>query len=332
MSAAASSPFALRADHLTKHYSRGLRAEPVRALEDLTLSVSEGTVFGLLGPNGAGKTTLIKILLGVTHATSGRAELFGRTVTDYMARQVVGYLPESHRFPQHLTPAQLLDLSGALADVPAAERRIRARRLLDRVHMNEWTNTPIKKFSKGMMQRTGLAAALMANPRLVLLDEPTDGVDPVGRVEIRDLVLEMKQQGVTVFVNSHLLSEVERVCDRVAVLTRGRLITEGAVEELTTMRSEYVVQCTGDVNLHATFLREKGFNADASAEGLVVRLPEPEQINAVIDALRGGGISVVSLAPRRTSLEDVFMQLVTADGPSPVGGAQSAATQKGGVA
>ena len=188
--------------------------------------------------------------------------------------------------------------------------------------MNEWTNTPIKKFSKGMMQRTGLAAALMANPRLVLLDEPTDGVDPVGRVEIRDLVLEMKQQGVTVFVNSHLLSEVERVCDRVAVLSRGKLITEGAVDELTTMRSEYVIQAAGDLNLHAAYLREHGFDASATADGLVVRLPDPARINGVIDALRGAGIAVVSLAPRHTSLEDVFMRLVTTDGASPVGGAQ----------
>ncbi len=323
---------ALQADQLTKHYARGLRAEPVRALEELTLAVPEGTVFGLLGPNGAGKTTLIKILLGVTHATRGRAELFGRPVSDYRARQVVGYLPESHRFPQHLTPTQLLDLSGALADMPAAERRDRARVLLDRVHMNEWANTPVKKFSKGMMQRTGLAAALMARPRLVLLDEPTDGVDPVGRVEIRDLVLELKQQGVTVFVNSHLLSEVERVCDRVAVLSRGRMVTEGAVDELTTMRTEYVVQAAGDLNLHAAFLRERGFAADATGEGLVVRLPEPDHINAVIDALRGAGVSLVALSPRRTSLEDVFMQLVTSGGTAPVGGSMSATPPAGGAA
>jgi ABC-2 type transport system ATP-binding protein len=277
------------------------------------LRVPQGQIFGLLGPNGAGKTTLVKILLGITHLTSGAARLLGVPVGRPASRQEVGYLPESHRLPGHQTPRQFLDFTGALARVPASVRRVRAEELLAQLRMDAWARTPMKKFSKGMLQRVGIAAALMPSPRLLVLDEPTDGVDPVGRVEIRDLVLRLRQAGTTVFINSHLLSEVERISDRVAILSRGRLVTEGSVDELTVLRSEYVVQCAGDPQPFVARLTAAGFPARLESDGLHVRLTAPEDINAVIDLLRNWRVSLIAVTPRRTSLEDVFMQTLAGD-------------------
>src|SRR6056297_1032838 len=200
---------------------RSVFGADIDALHPLDLTVEQGEIFGLLGPNGAGKTTLVKLLLGIAIPSGGEGRLLGRSVREPEAREAVGFLPESHRFPDYLTAAQVLDHYGRIAGVDADERARRIPDLLNRVRMGKWADTRVRKFSKGMMQRLGLAQALLGAPDLLFLDEPTDGVDPVGRREIRDLLLDISREGTTIFLNSHLLSEGEQICTRVAILKAG---------------------------------------------------------------------------------------------------------------
>ena len=229
---------------LSKTYRSPFRRADVQALSGLSLQVAPGEIFGLLGPNGAGKTTLVKSLLGIVHPTSGAASLFGVPVGRPEARRRVGFLPEHHRFPPFLTAEAMLHLYGRLSGVEAATRKRQIPELLERVQMGRWRSAKIKTFSKGMMQRAGLAQALLGSPDLLFLDEPTDGVDPVGRREIRDVLVELSREGKTIFLNSHLLSEVEQVCTRVAILKGGRLVREGTVGELTAVEKVYELSAT----------------------------------------------------------------------------------------
>ena len=218
---------------LQKTYREGLGGRAVRALAGIDLAVQPGELFGLLGPNGAGKTTTVKILLGLTHPTSGSASLLGMPVSDPESRRRVGYLPEGHRFPGYLTARQTLSVFGRMSGVAPASLASRIPALLHGVKLSEWMDVKVKKFSKGMTQRLGLAAALVHEPEVLLLDEPTDGVDPVGRREIRDLLKAEAAKGRAILLNSHLLSEIELTCDRVAVLRKGVVAAMGTVEELT---------------------------------------------------------------------------------------------------
>ncbi len=290
----------------------------VEALKPLDLDVAEGEIFGLLGPNGAGKTTLVKLLLGIVRPSGGEGRLFGRDILDPAARQAIGFLPESHRFPSYLTAAQTLDHYARVAGVDTANREQRIPELLERVRMAKWADTRVRKFSKGMMQRLGLAQALMNDPNLLFLDEPTDGVDPVGRREIRDLLLEISADGTTIFLNSHLLSEVEQVCTRVAILKEGNLARIGSVDELTAQDRTYELRCTPlpdtlDADLHALFHEAAAANG-ASDEALVryrLAVQDRAHLNAVLDALRVAAVEIESVQPLRQSLEDFFVEVVT---------------------
>jgi ABC-2 type transport system ATP-binding protein len=213
---------AIHVDRLRKRFGAG--PAQVDALCGISLRVEPGEIYGLLGRNGAGKTTLVRILLDLVRPTAGKARILGRPSREVAARAAVGYLPEDHRFPEYQTGEGTLLLQGALAGLPARARKARARELLGLVGLDRAGRQKVRAYSKGMKQRLGLAQALVGDPQLVLLDEPTDGVDPVGRAEIRDLLLSLKRSGKTVFLNSHLLSEVERLCDRVAILERGALV------------------------------------------------------------------------------------------------------------
>ena len=300
----------IEAQGLRKVYRSRWRGRSVAALDGLDLRVEPGEVFGLLGPNGAGKTTTVKILLGLTHPSAGEARLFGRPSSDPESRRRVGYLPEGHRFPGYLTARQTLSIFGRMSGMDRAALDRRAPALLERVRLSDWADVRVKKFSKGMTQRLGLAAALVHDPDVLLLDEPTDGVDPVGRREIRDLLQEEAARGKAILLNSHLLSEIERMCSRVAVLRAGRLAAEGSIEELTAGGSRYRLVASGvDERLLAAF-RETGATIERVNGHFDLTARDVDHVNALVDRLRAGGGKLQELSPVRSSLEDVFVGLV----------------------
>jgi ABC-2 type transport system ATP-binding protein len=307
----------IEATGLSKVYTARFGSRRVTALAGIDLQVEQGQVFGLLGPNGAGKTTTVKILLGLTHPTAGEARLLGRRASDPESRRRVGYLPEGHRFPGYLTARQTLSTFGRMSGMERSVLRHRSAELLERVGLADWADVRVKKFSKGMTQRLGLAAALVHDPEVLLLDEPTDGVDPVGRREIRDLLQEEARRGKTVLLNSHLLSEIERTCDRVAVLRSGRVAASGRIEELTASGSRYKLVATGiDDALIAAF-RETGASVERINGHFDLSAKDLDHVNALVDRLRAAGGKLQELTPMRSSLEDVFVDLVREGQPSP---------------
>jgi ABC-2 type transport system ATP-binding protein len=224
----------------------------VHALQGVSMQVRRGEVFGLLGPNGAGKSTLVKIMMTVVRPTTCVGTILGRPVGEKAILARVGYLPENHRFPRYLTGRQTLEFFGALSKVDRPARRRRSAELLDTVGMTAWADRKIATYSKGMAQRNGLAQAMMGDPDLILLDEPTDGVDPVGRRDIRDVILRLREQGRSIFINSHLLSELEMICDRVAILVKGQVARQGTLDELTVAKQRYEVEVEANEDAAAT--------------------------------------------------------------------------------
>ncbi|MES3630126.1 MAG: ABC transporter ATP-binding protein [Longimonas sp.] len=307
---------AIAVDGLCKTYRSGLfRNKTVEALRGIDLTVGRGHVFGLLGPNGAGKTTLVKILLGIVHPTAGDAHLFDVPATRAEARTRVGYLPEKHTFPGLLTATQMLDLYGRMGRVSTAERATRIPELLEKVGLSAQADRKINTFSKGMLQRVGIAQALLNNPDLLFLDEPTDGVDPVGRRDIRDLLVWLRDEGTTIFINSHLLSEVEKVCGEVAIMNEGELVRQGGIGQLTSVEREYRITCTP--------LPDSLPGAAASQMMRVDEAPAPEleqwrvaaetrtDLNALLDTLRSHNVELEAVEPVRRSLEDYFIDVVS---------------------
>jgi ABC-2 type transport system ATP-binding protein len=311
-------PLAISVSDLSKTYRTGLFGRSsVRALDGVSLNVQEGAIFGLLGPNGAGKTTLVKILLGLVHPSAGTAELFGQPAQRPAARERIGFLPENHRFPGFLTAEQTLHVYGRMANVPGDPRTDRIAALLDQVGLGDRRDTKVKTFSKGMLQRLGLAQALLNDPDLLFLDEPTAGVDPVGRRGIRDLVLELRDAGATIFLNSHLLSEVEKVCSQIAILREGQLVRKGTIEELTAVERVYDLTATpipdavtDDVALDAS---PEEAPADPDLHRYRVRAEDRASLNAVLDRLRSADVEIESITPLRRSLEDYFIDVVDED-------------------
>jgi ABC-2 type transport system ATP-binding protein len=315
----------IQAEGLRKVYRSRFGTRRVTALDGVDLSVGPGEVFGLLGPNGAGKTTAVKILLGLTRPTRGSARLFGISVADPESRRRVGYLPEGHRFPGYLTARQTLSIFGRMSGMERTAVKSRIPELLDRVRLSDWGDVKVKKFSKGMTQRLGLAAALVHDPEVLLLDEPTDGVDPVGRREIRDLLRGEAERGRAILLNSHLLSEIELTCDRVAVLRRGKVAAEGRIADLTAQGSGSTAAGAGprdlsprlyrmaaspvDESLMSAF-RESGASVERVNGHLVIGTRDLVHLNALVDTLRSRGGMLAELTPIRSTLEDVFVDLV----------------------
>ncbi len=321
----------LSAEGLSKTFRTPFSRREVRALDGLDLQVASGEVFGLLGPNGAGKTTTVKILLGLTHPTAGEARLFGLPVSDPESRRRVGYLPEGHRFPGYLTARQTLSIFGRMSGVARADLKTRIPELLARVRISDWADVKVKKLSKGMTQRLGLAAALVHRPDLLLLDEPTDGVDPVGRREIRDLLREEAARGAAILVNSHLLSEIEMTCDRVAVLRKGKPVAMGRIADLTAQGFVYRFVGTGvDEALLGAF-RESGAGAERVNGHVKLTARDAEHLNALVDTARSRGVLVTELTPVKSTLEDVFVDLVKAGEVVDEAGANDAPRPEGEV-
>jgi ABC-2 type transport system ATP-binding protein len=306
----------IEVDALQKTYRDGfLGRREVVALRGVSLQVARGSIFGLLGPNGAGKTTLIKILLGIVHKSGGRAMRLGHPAGDRRGRRSVGYLPENHRIPRHHTADTALEYYGALSGMAVRDIRQKRPEILDLVGLGSWGKTPVRNFSKGMLQRLGLAQALIHDPELLVLDEPTDGVDPVGRSEMRATMRKLKEQGKTIFINSHLLQEIELICDRVAILVRGEVRRVGLVEDITR-RAEAEVELTlsGSEPAIRTALkpwRIAEWSAPAAGQfRTVLTIGDQAGVDRCIDALRQGGISIVELGRRRDTLEEAFMGIV----------------------
>jgi ABC-2 type transport system ATP-binding protein len=309
---------AIEVSGLRKVYSSGMAGRAVNALAGIDLQVERGQLFGLLGPNGAGKTTTVKILLGLTHATAGTAALMGRPVSDPESRRRVGYLPEGHRFPGYLTARQTLSIFGRMSGLDPSTAKARIPGLLERVRLSDWVDVKVKKFSKGMTQRLGLAAALLHEPEVLLLDEPTDGVDPVGRREIRDLLREEAAKGRAILLNSHLLSEIELTCDAVAILRNGRVAAMGSVEELVARgraggsQSVYRMVASPMTEDLLTAFRATGAGAERVNGHVNLTTRDAEHLNALVDEARARGALLQELTPEKSSLEDVFVDLVKA--------------------
>jgi ABC-2 type transport system ATP-binding protein len=292
---------------LEKIYQVGFwRRRPKRALQPLHLTVEEGEIFGFLGPNGAGKTTTLKMLMGLVFPTSGSARILGHEWTDPEIKAQIGFLPEQPYFYDYLTAHELLDYYGQLSGMPAKGRAQRVEQVLHRVGLRDVKGLQLRKFSKGMLQRAGIAQAILHNPKLVFFDEPMSGLDPMGRREVRDLMAELKQEGKTVFFSTHILSDAEALCDRVAIIHRGELLRVGAVNELTSAVQSRIEVIWQGVQVPASI---KALGAECTVGGDTVRalLSETQQ-DAVIDALRREHLRLISITPLRTSLEQYFVE------------------------
>ncbi|MGA1392483.1 MAG: ATP-binding cassette domain-containing protein [Phycisphaerales bacterium] len=297
------------------------RYRGVEALRGADLRIRRGEIFGLLGPNGAGKSTLVKILLTLVRPTGGSGRVLGRPLGDRATLARVGYLPENLRFPEYLTARQAIDYFGSLAKVSRSQRRRRTEELLETVGMSAWADRPVRTYSKGMRQRVGLAVSLVNDPDLLVLDEPTDGVDPVGRKEIRDVLVAAAQAGRrSVLLNSHLLSEVEATCTRVAILNQGQVLAQGTIAELSGGDRRYEIEVEdAATTLEPTLVQrlESLGGRAASHEGrwrLSVPGHDAAGVQPILDALRAAGRTVVSLRPVQSSLEELFVKAVGADG------------------
>jgi ABC-2 type transport system ATP-binding protein len=297
-------------NNLTKDYEVGFwRKRKVRALDGLTLTVEPGQIFGFLGANGAGKTTTLKLLMRLIFPTSGSAHILGHDLSDISMHARIGYLPENPYFYDYLTPREFLDYCGQLFELDSATRKRRTEELLTRVNLDQksW-NRQLRKLSKGMLQRVGLAQALINDPEIVFLDEPMSGLDPVGRREVRDLIGELRTREKTVFMCSHILSDIEVLCDTVAILKKGKLAHAGSIDELRARESnliEVVATCADHEKLRASLNSNAELVADA--RGVIIRIQDESEIDAVIAALRKADGKLVSVQPVRQSLEDLFV-------------------------
>jgi ABC-2 type transport system ATP-binding protein len=299
---------------LTKDYEVGsVVRNRRRALDHLDLNVEEGEIFGLIGPNGAGKTTTLKLLMGLVYPTEGDAEILGRPVADRSMKREIGYLPEQPYFYDYLTGRELLVYFGQLFGLDKAERRARADELLDRVGMTEAADVPLRKYSKGMTQRLGIAQALVNRPRLVFFDEPMSGLDPLGRRDMTHLVRELRDGGVTVFFCSHILPDVEQLCDRVAILNRGKLVEVGRLSEIldvTVQAVEVVADNVSDALLAK--LRSAAREVRQAGAQWHVAFPGAEAFDEALPLFSGNGARIVSVNRVKQNLEDHFMRELNA--------------------
>ena len=308
---------ALATYELTKNYSVGFwRKRPYRALDALSLEVQAGEVFGFLGPNGAGKTTTLKLLMQLVFPTSGRAEIFGRPVGDLAVKRRLGYLPENPYFYDYLTAEELLSYFAGLFGYGPVERRARAARLLDDVGIGRERRMQLRKFSKGMLQRVGIAQALINDPELVIFDEPMSGLDPLGRREVRALILRLRDRGCTVFFSSHVLSDAESLCSRVAILAKGRLMKSGRLSDMLDLQAqgwELVVGSVSDTLARTLETRARRMTRISDGR-YTLELPLDPAPDRFVAELAGAGATIVSLNPLRETLEDIFVEQVAKSG------------------
>jgi ABC-2 type transport system ATP-binding protein len=303
---------AIEIENLTKDYPFGfLHLKKKRSLEGLTMQVESGEVFGFLGPNGAGKSTTIKLLVGLIFPDAGSARILGKPITDIEMHRDIGYLPEQPYFYDYLTAAEVLDYFARFHDLTATDRSERVARMLKKVGLETARKIQLRKYSKGMLQRVGLAQAILHDPKVVILDEPMSGLDPIGRREVRDIILELKREGRTVLFSTHILSDAEMLCDRVGVIVGGKLRGVGAPGEMVGMKAhgmEILFELPGASAAAAAVI------AKATKTGDRYRLQvSEEELYAAVEQLRGVGAKILSVAQVKASLEEYFMDLIEAD-------------------
>jgi ABC-2 type transport system ATP-binding protein len=303
------SDLAIKTVNLTKRYSGLWSKQAVDAVKNLNLEVYRGEIFGFLGPNGAGKTTTIKVLLGIIYPTEGEAYVLGQPAGDPKNHYRISYLPETPYFYDYMTGREILTFYAKLFGIAEPERSKRVNELLDRVGLSRAADQTLRTYSKGMLQRIGLAQCLINDPELLILDEPTAGLDPIAHIDIRDMILELRNQGKTLFISSHQLSDVERVCDRVAILKKGVMVQLGRIEEL--LAGGHVEVIADKVPENAVEpIRQLGGKVSLHDGRLIVEQPDNGSVDRVIDIVRAAGGHIVSVKPYRRSLEDLFVETI----------------------
>ncbi len=306
------SSIAIRTEELAKDYLTGFWRRRVRVLHDLGLQVYAGEVFGFLGPNGAGKTTTLKLLTGLIRPTAGSATVLGEPAGSVAVNARIGFLPESPSFYDYLTGAEYLDYCAALAGLSRAARRERVERLLGRVGLSGRGTLQLRKYSKGMLQRVGLAQALVNDPEVIFLDEPMSGLDPIGRKEVRDLILDLRAQGRTVFFSTHIIPDVEVVCDRVGIILAGRLAAVGRVEELLASPQEQIEITASNLaaDIQAALATRSVRPLVRSRDRILITANGEEDLGPILETIRQSGGRVHAVVPQRRSLEEVFLERI----------------------
>jgi ABC-2 type transport system ATP-binding protein len=299
----------IEVDGLSKEFRLGLFMRRVAAVRGVSFRVERGTIFGFLGPNGAGKTTTIKILTGLIAPTGGKASLFGELVPSPRAMARVGFLPENPYVYPYLTPTEFVEHCGRLSGLSRMAARDRTKKSLERVGIAYAADRPVRRLSKGMLQRTGLAAALVADPELLILDEPMSGLDPVGRKEVRDLIVDERRQGRTIFFSTHILGDVETLCDEVTILREGRVVVSGKLDELlnrNVRRTDVVLHGASEELVRS--LSTLGCRTRRATDGLIVETEGEGGVRAVLEASLAAGATVFEVTPRSETLEDLFLR------------------------
>lgn len=313
-----SAPPIIQVESLQKTFVRGFWRRRTQAVRGISFAVEPGQVFGFLGPNGAGKTTTIKILMGLIFPTSGSAKVLGKTAGDRAVQEQVGYLPENPYFYDHLTVRELLHMVGRLHGLDRAAREREADRLIERVGLGHAAKRPLRAYSKGMLQRAGLAQALVGDPQLVVMDEPMSGLDPIGRKEVRDLMFELRKRGKTVFFSTHILSDASVLCDRVAIIVRGELRDVGPLGELLSPRvhSVDVLWRAPDPEVEARLTQLPGRH-ETTSEGRVMEASSQEEADAFLSELVRAGGTILHVTPHRQTLEELFVSEAQAEPTTP---------------
>lgn len=300
---------AIETKDLTKTYRT--RAGRVNVVDHLNLEVEEGEIFGFLGPNGAGKTTTIKMLLNIIYPSAGTAKVLGKEVTDSSVHRELSYLPEKPYYYEHMTGLEILHFYGKLFNIKEPERSRKAKELLVKVNLDKDAGKQISQYSKGMQQRIGLAQSLLNDPKLLFLDEPTAGLDPIAHVEIRDLILQFRDEGKTVFISSHELSDVERICDRVAIINHGKIAEMGRLDKLLAGGRVEITAEKVPTSVEEK-LRKDGVILSLHGDRLIIDAPDSLPTDGFVDAIRSAGGTILSILPRRKRLEDLFVETVKA--------------------
>ncbi len=300
---------AIKISGLKKIFKTDFLRKSVVAVNNLSFSVEEGTIFGFLGPNGAGKTTTIKVIVGLLKPSAGSVEIFGKSIDDINSRTDMGYLPESPYFYDYLTGRELLNYYSHLIDMKGLNRNARIEELLKRVGLWEARNQPLRSYSKGMLQRIGISQALLNNPKLLILDEPMSGLDPIGRKEMRDLIFELREQGKTIFFSTHILADVELICDRVAIINKGNLLSVGRLNELKPLKEEvYEIAIEGVTAEKITEYRTISKDIRKSGDNFIIRVNSSAHIEKIWEITRKNNGRIIAVIPLRKSLEEIFIE------------------------